>query len=410
MRALWIAKECSLQDRKDSPGLVAGYEHAFVEYGCDEQFQLAIAFSADGIHTGKTVQKKILYYPVDAELDVGISETEWEKARTELLKVVEDYRPDIIQCFGSEWPYGLIAKSVGIPVVIHMMGFLNVYYDAIAMARGLHFRTDRGQSLLRRVMPLRGEWVRDTSGSEEERRATVERRVMAANRFFFGRTEWDLNLVRYYSPNSTYFRIEETLRPLYYKTPGVWRYHFDGKLKLFTLSSGDDRKGNEIILRTAKILGALLQMDFEWRVAGSKDFMPYYEKLTGIGHQRVSIELLGKIEEEQIVEELKAADFFIHPSIIDNSPHSVCEAQMIGCPVIASNVGGVPQLVEHGVTGWLYPYNEPHSLVFLIGNLLRDTELLLRVSKNAVKTALERHDPETIVRKMKEAYETIITN
>jgi glycosyltransferase involved in cell wall biosynthesis len=151
-------------------------------------------------------------------------------------------------------------------------------------------------------------------------------------------------------------------------------------------------------------------MDFEWRVAGSKDFMPYYEKLTGIGHQRVSIELLGKIEEEQIVEELKAADFFIHPSIIDNSPHSVCEAQMIGCPVIASNVGGVPQLVEHGVTGWLYPYNEPHSLVFLIGNLLRDTELLLRVSKNAVKTALERHDPETIVRKMKEAYETIITN
>ena len=124
----------------------------------------------------------------------------------------------------------------------------------------------------------------------------------------------------------------------------------------------------------------------------------------------MGIELLGMIGSEEIIEEMRSADLFVHPSIMDNSPNTVCEAQLIGCPVIASNVGGLPDLVENGKTGFLYPYNEPHTLAFMIANLRGDKKLLSEISKNEVTEARRRHDPQMIAEVMFRAYETIVKN
>lgn len=123
----------------------------------------------------------------------------------------------------------------------------------------------------------------------------------------------------------------------------------------------------------------------------------------------MNVQLLGMLEQEDIVEELKSADLFIHPSIIDNAPRAICEAQLIGCPVIASNVGGVPQLVEDGTTGFLYPYGEPHTLAFLIANLMEQPDMLTAVSQTAVRVSRERHDPERIARKTLDVYRQILS-
>ena len=110
-----------------------------------------------------------------------------------------------------------------------------------------------------------------------------------------------------------------------------------------------------------------------------------------------------------VVDELKNADLFIHPSIIDNSPRAICEAQLIGCPVISSNVGGVPQLVDDGVTGFLYPYNEPHTLAFLIADLVGQRDTLTNVSRAASRVARERHDSNRIVDRIINVYEEVLS-
>ncbi len=130
MRVLWIAQGCSLQDDEDNYGHVGRTEINFIRY-CSDRVRLAVAYMADGIHESKFTQGSIVYYAVNADMRIGISEKDWETTRTELLRVIDDYRPDIIQCFGAEWPYGLIAEDVSIPIVIHMMGFLNIYYMSI---------------------------------------------------------------------------------------------------------------------------------------------------------------------------------------------------------------------------------------------------------------------------------------
>ena len=401
MKVLWITSDRSLQSDADDPNFTARHERVVAEY-CRGRIRLAVAYMDDGRYPGPVTRQGIVYYPVRADLRPGIREEEWEKAQGELLRIIDDFQPDLIQCFGSEWPYGAIAESTSVPVVIHMMGFLNAYLPAIAMVK----RHPPVHPIKKAIVDL---LFREPSASDPaNEQMAFERRVMAANHFFLGRTKWDESIVRYYSPGAHYYFVPEAVKTDIYYTSERWRFHRQGKLRLFSLSSGDDRKGNEIILRTAKLLKEVLGLDFEWRVAGHPSFFPPYEAWTGIDHRDVNVELLGWIGDRQIVEELCAADLFIHPSILDNSPHAVCEAQLIGCPVIASQVGGVPQLVEDGVTGWLYPYNEPHALAFLIADLYQNEELLSQVSKNEIEISHRRHDPAGIAKALLLAYEDVI--
>ena len=407
MRVLWIAAGCSLQDKDGCTGLVSRHEQAYREFS-GEKCALGVTYMSDGSYPEKSTRGGISYFPVDAKLNVEINEEEWKKTRDELLKVIEEFRPDVIHCFGAEWPYGAIVEYTSVPVVIHMMGFLNIYFDSLAMVHGLKTGS-RAEKLFRKMLPGRSRAEKKATKTRK-RLAERECRIMAKNRFFLGRTEWDRNIVQYYSSGAAYYSVPEAVKPVVYAALGSWRYHYDGSLRLFSHSSGDDRKGNEIILRTAKILKELMGIKFRWILAGSKALMPWFEERTEIRCEDVNIELIGIIGDGQIVEELKKADFCIHPSIIDNSPHAVCEAQLVGCPLIASNVGGLPQLVQDGETGWLYPYNEPHTLAFLIGNLYMNKELLTVVSAKEAETAGARHNPQHVIGELLKAYEEIITH
>lgn len=414
MRVLWIADGCSLQDGENNSCLRARYEWAFAKYAPD--VKLAMAYAADGKHDDRIVRNGITYYAVHADMAIGITEEQWEMAKAELLQIIDEFNPDVIQCFGCEWPYGRIAEATSIPVIIHMMGFLNIYYMSLDMVHGrfCHEKSEKAEkeSLYARIRKKLSMIIKKPVPTEpfvrpEVSRAESERRVMAVNRYFHGRTEWDRNIVRYYSPGAEYFHVDEIAKMSVYAAAGTWNPLRDGTLRLFTCSSGDDRKGNEIILRTAKILKELMNINFVWRVAGSREFFALFENRTGIRAEEVNVEPIGYIDDPAIIEELSKADFFIHPSIIDNSPHTVCEAQLIGCPVISSNVGGLPQLVSDGETGWLYPYNEPHTLAFLIGNLRGNKDLLEEVSHRETEIALKRHDPKRITGELIEVYERI---
>ena len=422
LRVLFIVHECRVRRFTEAMEYACWYEGAFAFYGGD-RVQVGIAYEAWGdlpgsphpggpSSTGRPSQDLgITYYPLEVNLQLGATGPEWEAARRALIDVVDRFRPDIIQCFGSEWPHAAIAEDVDVPVVVHMMGFLNIYYPSIDMAVGRSGgapKTAPWRAAIRKLLF----WRRNHGDAVSvlEQNAAFERRVMRANRFFLGRTEWDKNIVKYYAPGSRYFEVSEPIRFPFLEEAGSWRYHLTGTLRLFTLASADDRKGLEIILRTAKLLKELVGIEFEWRIAGHKEGFDRFERRCGIRHDEVNIHLLGMLEAEDVVDELKGADLCIHASIIDNSPRAVCESQLVGCPTISSNVGGVPQLVEHGVTGFLYPYNEPHTLAFLIANLYGQREQLTAVSKAASSLARRRHDPKTIVERMLDVYKEVIAS
>ena len=410
MRVLFLSVTPGLFNNEKIGGWIASLENVIHLYH-KETIELGLVFETEDGNLSKIEKDGTTYYPICVQLSMiqkiksySDAAKRWGYIKQYILNAINDFKPDIIHCFGSEWPYAAIVDSIDVPLVVHMQGFLNVYNLSKDLAvtnldkyRAYIFKP---KQFLRSITSIKNNSSCDS----------FERELMKANHYFMGRTEWDKNIVKYYSPGAKYYNVPEAIRPDIYDPAKLWRYNRKEKIRLITITQAGYLKGNEIILRTAQVLKDLIGIGFEWRVAGKKDAFPLFEKKTGIKASDVNVELLGMIGSEQIVDELAKADFYIHPAIIDNSPNSLCEAQLVGCPVIAANVGGIPQLIEDGKTGFLYPYNEPHTLAFKICNLIDDAELLTAVSKAEIETSRKRHDPQIVADTVYRTYEAIISD
>jgi sugar transferase (PEP-CTERM/EpsH1 system associated) len=101
---------------------------------------------------------------------------------------------------------------------------------------------------------------------------------------------------------------------------------------------------------------------------------------------------------------LAAADLFVLSSDYEGVPLSVLEAMAAGKPVVATAVGGVPELVEDGVTGVLVPPRNPEALAKGILRLAKDADLRRRMGKAARERALERFDISRTAREYEALY------
>ena len=75
------------------------------------------------------------------------------------------------------------------------------------------------------------------------------------------------------------------------------------------------------------------------------EILKFYEKELNLNHKKLGIKCIGFKNEQELKNLISTSDLFIHPSYIDNSPNSICEAQILGLPVIACNVGGISSII-----------------------------------------------------------------
>lgn len=99
-----------------------------------------------------------------------------------------------------------------------------------------------------------------------------------------------------------------------------------------------------------------------------------------------SVQFLGK--QDNVPSLLTQADILVLPTLIENQPLSVIEAQIAGKAVIASKVGGIVEMIEHGVTGMLTPPEDADTLYATINQLLSNNQLRKKLGMNARKWGL----------------------
>ena len=405
MRVLWFSVTPSMYEEKTYGGWVASLEHIIRKYAND--IDLGIAFEHPD-QCFKVERDGVTYYPMNKatsrlrQLRLKLNyANDWKFLRPLAHNVINDFKPDIIHCFGSEWPFGLLAREVDVPIVIHMQGFINIYSLSESMCCR---NSDIYKYHHYNPAAIIHYWYRSLkSGSANKR----EQEIMRRNKYFMGRTEWDKNIVKYYSHDARYYHCEEAIRPEILHSKLTWTFTPRKKMRIVTISSASSLKGNNTILHTAKLLKDF-GFDFEWRVAGNMDTFKLFESITNLRHTDLNIKLLGFINADEVAKELSEADVYVHTAIIDNSPNSLCEAQLIGCPVVSTYIGGIPQLVSHGHTGLLYPFNEPHTLAFTLMNIHGDRLLLESLSSNERSVACKRHDEQAIMAGLQDIYNDII--
>jgi N-acetyl-alpha-D-glucosaminyl L-malate synthase BshA len=119
-----------------------------------------------------------------------------------------------------------------------------------------------------------------------------------------------------------------------------------------------------------------------------------------------AVEQLG--EQEQIVPLLSLADLFLLPSEQESFGLAALEAMACQVPVVASQVGGVPEVIDHGVTGYLHPPGAIDAMADSGVNLLTDAPLHQRVSEAALAAVLQRFCANAIVPQYEAFYHEVI--
>ncbi len=104
----------------------------------------------------------------------------------------------------------------------------------------------------------------------------------------------------------------------------------------------------------------------------------------------------------------QAADIFLHAANTDTSPATVIESLACGTPVVATAVGGIPEQIDDGVTGFLTPRGDPEAMANRCMELIHDEALLRSFSQNAVWQARKRFDFQRQVTDYLQFYEEVI--
>jgi glycosyltransferase involved in cell wall biosynthesis len=110
------------------------------------------------------------------------------------------------------------------------------------------------------------------------------------------------------------------------------------------------------------------------------------------------ITFTGKLEKHKWIELAKNYDIFINTTNFDNTPISVIEAMALGLPIISTNVGGLPFLIEDKKTGILVEPNNENEFLKAINELVAKPNLVESLSLNARKKA-ESFDWEKVKHK-----------
>jgi glycosyltransferase involved in cell wall biosynthesis len=107
----------------------------------------------------------------------------------------------------------------------------------------------------------------------------------------------------------------------------------------------------------------------------------------------------GNVGREGLRGWLARADLLVLPSIEDNCPMVALEAMAAGVPVVASDIGGIPDLVLPGVSGERFDPRDPVEMAAKVYKLLRDKELRDRLAASAKQHATATYHPRVIAEK-----------
>jgi len=167
------------------------------------------------------------------------------------------------------------------------------------------------------------------------------------------------------------------------------------------------RKGLDFLLAAfPEVLQALPQAKL--RIAGIWDWDPAYVENLRFQYkhliERGSVSFLGGITQEQLIAEMRGACLLCLPSRAESAPMVISQAMASARPVVASCVGGIPNMVTDGVNGRLWSVGDSASLSRMLIGILDDPATAARMGGNGRLMALDRYSAASVASKTVDAY------
>jgi glycosyltransferase involved in cell wall biosynthesis len=184
----------------------------------------------------------------------------------------------------------------------------------------------------------------------------------------------------------------------------------NGKFKVLFVGRHIERKGICYLIEAAKYLPT---DKFEIRIVGEGDLTG---KLKQQAAQYPHVLFTGKLIAPELAREYREANVFVLPAIVDHKGDTeglgvvLIEAMESGLPVVASNVGGIPDVVVDNVSGLLVPEKDPKALAEAIKRLAENPQLTAQLLQGARNRIAEHFTWDNITRRQLEIYEQLVSN
>jgi glycosyltransferase involved in cell wall biosynthesis len=156
--------------------------------------------------------------------------------------------------------------------------------------------------------------------------------------------------------------------------------------RIVTVANLREEKGHDTLILAASML-AERHPDLEICFIGDGPLRATLVRQVNLRGLRGRVQFLG--ERDDIPAQLAAADLFVLPSRTEASPNALIEAMASGLPIVASRVGGIPELIESGGTGVLVTADDPRAFAAAISNVVEHPSFAAALGR-AARAAAER--------------------
>jgi glycosyltransferase involved in cell wall biosynthesis len=175
------------------------------------------------------------------------------------------------------------------------------------------------------------------------------------------------------------------------------------KVLMFASASlTDSRKGSDLVIKSLSSLPEPLKCEIVLLIMGNDN--QNMEQTIGID----TIEI-GYVNQDYFKAiAYSASDLFIFPTRADNLPLTLQECLACGLPMVSFNIGGVPDLVRHGITGYLAKPENVEDFTKGIIELLEDNQLREKMSQNCRQIAVEEYSLELQAQRYIEVYKSLL--
>lgn len=332
-------------------------------------------------------------------------------------RILSEFAPDILHIFGSESERILeLITMYGKPnrTIIHLQGIAEKY--GVVYLNDIPKRYSRG----RIVETLLGHGLKKQRDSLLQRGKT-ERKALKMVCHVTGRTDFDRMAAESVSQSIQYHFCWETLRSHFYQSE-KWDINRSVPCTILARNTDSPIKGFH------KMLEALPSIISRYpstvlNVVGSSIRYPKTIKQHLVEHSYAAlcrsiieknglkdhIRFMGNLNEEEMIQAYLASNVVVSSSIIENSPNIICEAKMLGVPVVSSFVGGCGNLIMHGYDGYLYDYQSTDMLAYYVCKIFGNKELAQTMSHNAIESQKKISDKQENKRRLLGIYKEILS-
>lgn len=254
-----------------------------------------------------------------------------------LRGMISKVAPDVIHAWGTERGAGLVASRLDYPYLVTMQGLMSWY--ATLPGADMHTRLAGRleKSVIKRAPPV----------------ITTESR-------------YAVDFIRGINPRVRIEQIEHAAAPVFHQTA---RDPELSPLRFLFLGLPDHRKGFDVLLKALDQLASPIS----WRLTVTADAdQPYCRQVLASvkPETRARIDFTGSLDQAKVAQSLARAGMLLFPTRADTSPNAVKEAAVVGVPVVATRVGGIPDYIEQGKNGLLVNPDDPQALAAAIQNAL----------------------------------------